>query len=190
MPFQQKSARFLENHDEPRIASVLPSARHRAAAAITFFAPGLRFFHHGQLEGFRIRIPVHLCRGPAELIDQHVKALYETLLPIIHSRTALEGSWSLRDCRPAWDRNATNEHFVCQLMQHEDTALLVTVNNAPQQAQCFVQLPHEILTGNECTFRDLLSDAVYTRSTSDLKARGLYLDTPDWHVHIFELGPS
>jgi len=57
LDFQDKLARFLENHDEPRIASALPWPQHRAAAVITYLSPGLRFFHQGQFEGARITDP-------------------------------------------------------------------------------------------------------------------------------------
>ena len=66
LDYQDKLARFLENHDEPRAASIFNWPQHRAAAAITFLSPGLRFFHQGQFEGARMRVPVHLCRGPVE----------------------------------------------------------------------------------------------------------------------------
>src|SRR5206468_12823398 len=49
--FQDKLARFLENHDEPRAAATFAPAVHAAAAVLTYFSPGLRFFHQGQLEG-------------------------------------------------------------------------------------------------------------------------------------------
>src|SRR5262249_36112199 len=49
--YQRKSVRFLENHDEPRAAAVFPEAVHRAAAAVAFLVPGLRFLHEGQFEG-------------------------------------------------------------------------------------------------------------------------------------------
>jgi glycosidase len=52
MDFQNRLARFLENHDEPRAAAVFPPDMEKAAAVVTFLAPGLRFFHQGQLEGF------------------------------------------------------------------------------------------------------------------------------------------
>ena len=65
LDYQDKLARFLENHDEPRAASTFQWPKHRAAAAITFLSPGLRFFHQGQFEGARVRVPVHLCRGPS-----------------------------------------------------------------------------------------------------------------------------
>jgi hypothetical protein len=49
--FQRKLVRFLENHDEARAAEVFPPAVHKAAALITYFVSGMRFFHDGQLEG-------------------------------------------------------------------------------------------------------------------------------------------
>ena len=66
LDFQNRMARFLENHDEPRAAATFTPETHRAAAIITFLTPGLRFFHQGQREGKRVRIPVHLGRGPIE----------------------------------------------------------------------------------------------------------------------------
>ncbi len=69
LDFQDRLARFLENHDEPRAAATFAPDVHRAAAVITFFSPGLRFFHQGQREGKRVRIPMHLGRGPAETPD-------------------------------------------------------------------------------------------------------------------------
>ena len=74
LDYQDKLARFLENHGEPRAASAFQWQKHRAAAAITFLSPGLRFFHQGPFEGARVRVPVHLCRGPAEPTDQDTAA--------------------------------------------------------------------------------------------------------------------
>src|SRR5215510_8615101 len=57
--YQDRLARFLENHDEPRAAATFPAGMHEAAAVITFLSPGLRFFHQGQFEGQRKRISPH-----------------------------------------------------------------------------------------------------------------------------------
>ena len=51
LDYQDRLARFLENHDEPRAAAMFPFEVHRAAAVLTFLTPGLRFFHQGQREG-------------------------------------------------------------------------------------------------------------------------------------------
>src|SRR5438128_9380061 len=48
LDYQDKLARFLENHDEPRAAATLSFDVHRAAAVIPFLSPGLKFFHQGQ----------------------------------------------------------------------------------------------------------------------------------------------
>src|SRR5512136_598860 len=80
LDFQDKLARFLENHDEPRAAATFPPEIHRPAAIVTFLTPGLRFFHQGQFEGRKIRIPVHLGRGPAEPTDADIDMFYRALL--------------------------------------------------------------------------------------------------------------
>ncbi len=80
LDYQDKLARFLENHDEPRAASEFPWPQHQAAAIITFLSPGLRFFYDGQFEGARIRVPTHLCRGPVEPTNPEIAAFYTKLL--------------------------------------------------------------------------------------------------------------
>src|SRR5690606_25550713 len=66
LDYQNKLARFLENHDESQAAVAFAPDVHQAAAVITFLSPGLRFFHQGQFEGRRKRISPHLIRGPQE----------------------------------------------------------------------------------------------------------------------------
>ena len=80
LDYQNKLARFLENHDEPRAAATFPPEVHEAAAVITFLSPGLRFFHQGQFEGRKKRISPHLCRGPDEPVDQQLEQFYDRLL--------------------------------------------------------------------------------------------------------------
>ena len=58
--YQQGLLRFLENHDEPRAASVFSPPQHRAVAVATLTQCGARLVHDGQLEGRRIRLPVFL----------------------------------------------------------------------------------------------------------------------------------
>jgi glycosidase len=82
LDYQVKLARFLENHDEPRAAATFDPSVHRAAAVITFTAPGMRFFHQGQFEGRMKKISPHLVRGPQESPDKEIEAFYGQLLEI------------------------------------------------------------------------------------------------------------
>ena len=98
LDYQNKMARFLENHDEPRAAATFPPGMHQAAAVITFLSPGLRFFHQGQFEGRRKRISPHLRRGPAEPADQHLQQFYDRLLAVLRQPVVREGQWQLLEC--------------------------------------------------------------------------------------------
>src|SRR2546429_4603444 len=66
LDYQDKLARFLENHDEPRAAAVFSPAVEEAAAVITFLPPGLRFFLKGRFRGTRKRTSPHTCRSPKQ----------------------------------------------------------------------------------------------------------------------------
>ena len=93
--FQEKSARFLENHDEPRAAATFPPGVHRAAAILTFLCPGLRFFHDGQFEGRTKKISPHLGRRPAEAVDTALRDFYSRLTNCVHLDETREGEWRL-----------------------------------------------------------------------------------------------
>ena len=142
LDYQDKLARFLENHDEPRAAATFSPDVHEAAAVITFLSPGLRFFHQGQFEGRRKRISPHLVRGPQEPVDQRLEQFYDRLLAVLRQPVVRDGAWQLLDCTPAWEGNWTWDCFVAFAWQGPgDERLLVTVNYAPNQSQCYVRLP-------------------------------------------------
>ncbi|CAI4032121.1 Alpha-amylase [Nitrospira tepida] len=101
LDYQNKLARFLENHDEPRAAATFSPEVHEAAAVTTFLSPGLRFFHQGQFEGRKKRISPHLVRGPEEPVDQRLKQFYDRLLAVLRKPVVRIGAWQLLECVPA-----------------------------------------------------------------------------------------
>ena len=188
MDFQRKSARFLENHDEPRAASTFPAEVHPAAAVLTFLCPGLRFFHDGQFDGRAKKLSVHLGRRPDEVPDETLRDFYGRLLQCIHRPVAQDGDWQLLNCTPAWEGNWTSDCFICFASQKSGHApLLVVVNYAGNQSQCYMQVPFEEIRGHAVRLQDLMSEAVYDRDGNDLLSRGLYLDMAPWGYHVFEL---
>ncbi|HSE96248.1 MAG TPA: alpha-amylase family glycosyl hydrolase [Methylomirabilota bacterium] len=189
LDYQARLARFLENHDEPRAAATFPPGRHEAAAVLTYLSPGLRFLHQGQLEGRRKRISPHLVRAPAEPVDEALSRFYDGLLAVLRQPTLRDGQWRLLDCVPAWEGNWTSDGFVCSGWQGpEGRSLVVAVNYAGHQGQCYVRVPFDELQGQSVRLRDRTSPVVYDRSGDDLLGRGLYLDMPAWGYHVFEVG--
>jgi glycosidase len=188
LDYQNKMARFLENHDEPRAAAVFSPEAHEAAAVLTFLSPGLRFFHQGQLEGRKKRISPHLVRGPDEVVDEKVSQFYAGLLNVLRRDVVRDGQWQLLECLPAWEGNWTWDCFVAFAWTGSSgERLLVAVNYAANQSQCYVRLPFLELGGGRWQLRDLLSDACYKRDGSDLQSEGLYLDVPASQYHVFEI---
>jgi len=190
LDYQNKLARFLENHDEPRAAATFSPEMHEAAAVITVLSPGLRFFHQGQFEGRKKRISPHLVRGPEEPVDERVKKFYDRLLSVLRHPAVRKGDWRLLECVPAWDGNWTWDCFLVFAWQGNGDGgerLLVVVNYAPNQSQCHVRMPFRDLRDQQWRLEDLLSDARYDWNGNDLESRGLYLDMAPWSYHVFKL---
>jgi alpha amylase-like protein len=188
LDYQNKLARFLENHDEPRAAATFSPDVHQAAAVITFLSPGMRFFHQGQLEGRKKRISPHLCRGPVEAVDQKLEEFYDRLLAVLRQPVVREGQWQLLECAPAWEGNCTWDCFLACVWQGSDGhRLLVVVNYAPNQSQCYVRLPLTDLGGGQWRLQGQLEDVAYDRDGSDLQSRGLYVDSRPWEASVFTL---
>ncbi|HET6425175.1 MAG TPA: alpha-amylase family glycosyl hydrolase [Planctomycetaceae bacterium] len=190
LDYQDKLARFLENHDEPRAAATFSPEIHEAAAVITFLAPGLRFFHQGQFEGRTKRISPHLNRGPDEPSNGRLQTFYLRLLDVLKRPEVRTGEWMLLDCPPAWEGNPTHHDVLAfHWRGPENSRLLATINYSDHQSQCYVRLPESDLSGT-WTLRDLLGNEIYTRDGTDLQQHGLYLDVPPWHRAVYELATA
>jgi hypothetical protein len=188
LDYQNKLARFLENHDEPRAAATFPPGTHEAAAVITFLSPGLRFFHDGQFRGRRKRISPHLCRRPDEPINADLAKFYDRLLTVLRQPVLREGNWQLLECNPAWEGNWTWDCFLAFAWQGVgEERLLVAVNYASHQSQCYLRLPCIELRNRQWQLRDQLGMAVYDRDGNDLQSRGLFLDMMPWQTAIYSL---
>jgi len=110
------------------------------------------------------------------------------LLAVLRQSIVRDGHWQLLECTAAWEGNWTRDCFL--VFAWQGTAgerLLVAVNYAPYQSQCYVRLPFLELGNGQWRLQDLIGDATYVREGTDLLARGLYLDMPPWQNSVFSL---
>jgi glycosidase len=200
LDYQDKLARFLENHDEPRAEATFSKEVHQAAAVITFLSPGLRFFHQGQFEGRHKRISPHLVRGPDEPVDLSLKAFYDRLLTVLRDPIVRDGQWQLLECTPGWEGNSTNDSVLVFAWHASglplnpaverggrEGPLLVAVNYAANQSQCHVRLPFADLAGKAWQLQDQLRLVSYDWNGDDLVGKGLYLDAAPWQASVYKL---
>lgn len=173
------SAHFLENHDEPRIASILNTAEHRAAALVILGLPGMRFLHEGQLSGLRRRLPVQLARRAREPDEGEIRTMYQHLLRALPRSAVGQGRADLLQPGRAWADNPTAQNFI--LVQWHATASdfdLVAVNLAPHAGQCFAPVKLPDVSAGSWTVTDRVGKDQFVRDGQDLRKRGLYLDLP------------
>jgi hypothetical protein len=184
------SAHFLENHDEPRIASILSPAEHRAAALLILGLPGMRFLHEGQLCGACVRTPVQLARRVVESPQTEVKAFYEQWLLLLRTTAVGQGKGELLKPSSAWPDNPTAQNFAIVQWQSQPPEFdLVVVNLAPHRSQCRVHARVPGLAEHEWSMKDLAGTEEYRRSGKDLQHEGLYLDLPPHGAQLFHLQP-
>jgi len=189
--FIARSAHFLENHDELRIASWLPLAHHRAAALLVLAMPGMRLLHEGQLSGAQIRLPVQLGRRLDEPPDPDVALLYEQLLTTLKSTAVGRGRGALLKPARAWRDNLTDRNFILVRWQSKpDEFDLVIVNIAPYQSQCYVPMPDAGLDQSNWLLTDLLGPERYNRTGPELVKPGLFLDVPGHAAQVFRFVPQ
>jgi hypothetical protein len=94
----------------------------------------------------------------------------------------------LLECAPAWEGNWTWDCFLAFAWQGvSGERLLVTVNYAPNQSQCYLRLPFADFSNGDWQLEDLIGSAAHDRNGADLQARGLYLDEPPWKASVFSL---
>ncbi|MBK7003115.1 MAG: alpha-amylase [Rhodoferax sp.] len=187
LAYQRRMARFLENHDEERAAAVLPLARHQAAAMVTYFTPCLRFFHQGQLKGYRTHIPMQLRRGPEQDPDYGLSPFYRQLLSALSAEVFVDGDWRAIDPLPAWDGNPSHDGFIAYGWQGGGETYLVVVNYAGGEGQCRLRLPFAGLGGKRVALTEMLGDEHYIRSGDEMVGPGLFIGLPAWGYNLFRL---
>ncbi len=89
---------------------------------------------------------------------------------------------------PAWDGNWTWDCFVCFAWYKQGIPpLIVVVNYAPNQSQCYLRLPFDEIRAHFVRARDLMTSLAYERDGGELASRGMFLDLPPWGHHVFRL---
>jgi hypothetical protein len=185
LAFQERLLRFIENHDEPRVAAAFSPAKARAAAVTASTLPGARLFHEGQFEGRKVRLPVFLGRRPAEPVDKSSQGFYDKLLSAINTPIFRDGEWKLCECS-GWLDNPSFQNLVAWSWGKDNDRRLILVNLSNNLVQARVQVPLKDVRGETWRLIDALSDVSYDRDANEMAASGLYVELGPWNYHLFE----
>ncbi len=92
----ERSLFFIENHDEPRAASIFTRAGNLASLALILSLPGSVLIHEGQMEGKTEQLPVQRLKPEKEEPDDlGLKRSYELLLGLTSHGVFTAGAFAL-----------------------------------------------------------------------------------------------
>ena len=185
--YQSRLVRFLENHDEPRIADRLPADAERAAAVAVATLPGATLWHEGQFEGRRVHPPVFLARRPDEPADDELAAWYRRLLATVAGHGVRRGTWRLLDPE-GWPDNQSCRNLLAWSWAADDgTRHVVVVNFSGEPAQARIPLGWPNLPGRTWRLTDLLLQDVFERDGDELAEPGLFVSLGPWQSHLLSV---
>ena len=185
LSYQNRMARFLENHDEVRAAAAFGRERLPAIATIAATLPGLRFYQHGQLQGKKLHLPIQLGRAPNEAADLEVSKLYAKLLKISSHEVFHQQDWKLLDASANGD--ASYRNLVAYRWQSGQDVRLVVVNLGDTASQGRIYLGAPLDASRRYLFSDLLNDKDYEREGKDLAGNGLFVRLEPYRAHVFAI---
>ena len=182
--YQAGLVRFIENHDEPRAASVVDPAREKALAIATLTQQGARLVHHGQAEGWKTRLPVFLGRFPFEPTNDDLAAFHRSLWSALSDPTFRHGRWRLCE-RSGWEGDDRFMNLVAWCWEGE-SRWLVIVNLCDAVSAGTVRAPWTDLHGRRCRLVDDTNQVAYDRDGAAL-CDGLFVELGPWGWHLFRI---
>jgi hypothetical protein len=204
LDYQSRLVRFLENHDEPRIAAELPPVLQQAAAVAVATLPGATLWHEGQFEGRRTRIPVFLDRGPDEVPDVELAGWYLNLLQRVAADGVRTGDWQLLEAG-GWPDNQSWRNLLSWSWTGSSGSSgpsgtsaasgtsgasrhVVVVNLSQTAAQGRIPLPWPDLPGRDWRLTDLESGEEWERDGAELASPGLFVDMRPGQSYLLAVG--
>jgi glycosidase len=189
--FQNNYARFMENHDEQRRATVFPNDRLVADGTLLGTLPGMRFYHQGELEGRTIHLPITLRIAAEEPVDPFTQAFFQKILTLTKQEAFHQGQWNPLPAHPEGDDTSTNLIvYEWRTEKPEKSWKVVAVNLSGNTSQARVTWPENTFPATQYIFNDQLNEVTYNRAGDELRNPGLYIRLAPFQAHLFDVRAS
>jgi Alpha amylase, catalytic domain len=185
---QGRLARFLENHDEARQATVFGMRRLASVGTLMGTLPGMRFYHQGELEGRKMRLPITLRRAADDPPDPAASTFFKKILAITKEDVLHTGSWALLSVAPEGDNSSAN--LIAYEWQLGAAWKLIVVNLEDTASQGRIPLANRVPPAIQYVFFDELNDVRYDRSGEELSRLGLFVRREGFQAHVFSITPA
>ncbi|EME27564.1 hypothetical protein Gasu2_39900 [Galdieria sulphuraria] len=187
--FLAHSAHFVENHDEPRAAKYFGSrAIANSAASISFTLPGIRFQFHGEWQGKKNQLDIHLRRAAWEPEDPETLAFYYKLNQILSHDIFHQGNWSFinieKEQQPeAWRLMAWKWRWIDTSDNNKVVYRLVVINHSDGNGVGCIPFDEAVSEMDSIELVELFTGSSYPKSRqSDNK---ICFVVEPWSLQIF-----
>jgi glycosidase len=185
---QNHYARFLENHDEPRRAEVIPNDRLPAVGTLMGTLPGMHFYQQGELEGCKIHLPITLRVAADEQPDAFSIAFFQKILSLTREDVFHNGNWSPLEV--AAEGYTSPAGLLVYEWRSKKAWKIIAVNLAAGASQGRVRLGDRIDLAQQYVFYDKLNEVRYDRAGEELHNVGLFVRLEGFQAHIFSITPA
>jgi Alpha amylase, catalytic domain len=185
---QNRYARFLENHDEPRRAEAFPNDRLPAIGTLMGTLPGMRFYQQGEIEGSRIRLPIALRMAAEEPVDLYSSAFFRKILALTREDVFHDGKWSMLDV--AAEGYTSPAGLLAYEWRSNQGWKIIAVNLVAGASQGRVHLADRVSAAKQYVFYDQLNEVHYDRNGTELHDVGLFIRLEGFQAHIFAITPA
>jgi glycosidase len=174
---------FVENHDENRIIANVDGNIEKAkvAGALACTLGGMAFFNHGQWNGYKNKLDVHLRRGASEPINTKVLGYYKRLTDIIKDPAFKSNNYFyIKDIK-----GDKADDFIAYIRNDESSYYLVVINYG--ESDGCVEVPiYNIEGSGEIKLREMIDEVEYYRNIDIIKEKGFTVCLDGYHAKIFK----
>jgi len=182
---QDRFARFMENHDEARCAVTFGGPRLAALGTLMSTVPGMRFYHHGELEGRKIFLPIVLRRAAPEEPDAATVAFFGKILRLTNEDVFHCGTWSMLPVAPVGD--STFENLIAYEWRSGTAWKMIVANLSGNPAQGRIPVGDRVSPSKQYVFDDQLNAVPYQRDGNELHNSGLFVRREAFDAHVFDV---
>ena len=186
--YQKKLLRFIENHDESRSLTAFGRSKAEAAASLISTLPGMRLYFHGQLQGFKEKMPIQIRRTKLEVVEIDIQTFYDQLLKKVNEPIFHGGSWQLKEVFK--DTDNSFESLISYLWVLNGELRLVIVNLSRSDALGRICFQDDISESIEYTFSEKFTGRSFTTSGLLMAHPGLSFTLEGFQAQIFDISPK
>ena len=183
----QRHLRFLENHDEKRIAAQVPPERLPVLTGLLWMQPGHILWHEGAEYGAKIKLPVQLDRRPGETPEPMMVNFLARAAHWLRDFPFEYGTAQMIGVNPAGAEDETFS-WLTPILWTAGNRRLLWIGNLSEQPAC-ARIPLHLigLAGRKVTLHDYYTETEFVRDGDELIGAGLFVMLPPNGMHWFEV---